>query len=81
MVWATATFANQFLCIMLQLTIMHHHTKFGYKRVSGSEVSFLTRLRDMYSGSGHMDTGIPVYPAPLTLLWGINTHTNAQIHT
>ena len=80
MVWATATLANQFFCITLQLTIVHHHTKFGYKRLSGSEVSFSTKPGDMYSGSGHTDMGIPVYPTPPTLLWGINTHTHTHTH-
>ena len=84
MVWATATLANQFFCITLQLTIVHHHTKFGYKRLSGSEVSFSTKPGDMYSGSVHTDMGIPVYPTPPNSVMGdkhTHTHAHACAHT
>ena len=29
--------ANQSFCMTLQLMLVYHHTKFGYKKLSGSE--------------------------------------------
>ena len=37
--------SNPFFCITLCLMMMHHHTKLGCKRLSGSEHIFWTKLR------------------------------------
>ena len=46
----TFKLADQFFCMKLQL-MMHHHTKFGYKSLSGSQDIICTK-------SGHMDRWI-----------------------
>ena len=42
-IWALTlkTATNSFHCMTLQTTPMHHHTKFGYKRLSGSDVLWI----------------------------------------
>ena len=58
---------------------MHHHTKFGYKRLSGSEDIFWTKPEHTKRQTGQMDRAIPVYmltllqwhkTPSLTLSWG-----------
>ena len=55
-----------FFCTTLHLTTMHHHTKFGYKKLSSSERIFWTKPRhtarwtDRHCNSStpsHFDTG------------------------
>ena len=50
---------------------MHHHTKFGYKRLSGSEDIFWTKPEHTKRQTGQTDMAIPVYM--LTLLRGYKT--------
>ena len=46
--------------------MMQHNTKFGYKRLSGSEES-------LYK-AGHTDMVIPVYPPPPNFVMGGTQH-------
>ena len=53
--FTTLKIANQFFCKTLRLMIIHHHTKFGYKRLSGSGDIIWTKSR-------HMDRQMPHTP-------------------
>ena len=62
----TSITASQFSGTTLQLMMMHHHTKFAYKRLRGSQDIFWTKL--VTQKDRQMNIVIPVYLLPLTLL-------------
>ena len=56
----TLKLAQQSFRMTLQLMMMHHHTKFNYKRLSGSEDVVWTKYQHT---DGHTDSNI--YNIPL----------------
>ena len=58
----------------LQLRIIHHHIKFGYKRLSGSGDIVLTKSRQTERWiDSHADTVIPIYPPNFVMVGYKNT--------